>query len=117
MLQAARALRDRVRERAAEIEEQRRLPPDLVEEMRAAGLFELLVPIAQGGAVDPVTAARVVEEVAAADGSAGWCVMISTQNNFFSGYLAEDDVRAIWGGRRGRSAARPRRPPRPRATP
>lgn len=99
-LLAARALRARVRERAAEIEEQRRLPPDLVEELRAAGLFELLVPIAQGAAADPVTAARVVEEVAEADGSAGWCVMISAQNNSFSGYLPEDDVRAIRGERR-----------------
>ena len=97
ILEAVRALEPSIRARADEIEEQRQLPSDLVEEMRAAGLFELLVP---GNSVDPVTAARVVEEASAADGSAGWCVMIAAQNNALGGFMPDAEVRAVWGDRR-----------------
>jgi alkylation response protein AidB-like acyl-CoA dehydrogenase len=50
-----------------------------------------------GNEVDPVTAARVVEEVSAADGAAGWCIMIAQQNLCFAGFIPEDDIRTIWG--------------------
>jgi alkylation response protein AidB-like acyl-CoA dehydrogenase len=99
LLAAARGLAPRVRELAAETERERRLAPELVEAFRAAGLFHMLLPRELGGLeADPVTAAQVVEEIAAADGSAGWCVMIAQQNIGFAGFLGADDVQAIWGG-------------------
>ena len=51
------------------------LPHELATEMANQGLFGLYVPKELGGPeTDPVTAFHVVEEIAQADGSAGWCV-------------------------------------------
>jgi alkylation response protein AidB-like acyl-CoA dehydrogenase len=97
---AARALAPTIQALAPEIEANRRLPLHLVDEMRAAGLFSLVLPHDLGGdEVDPVTAARVVEEVSAADGSAGWCVMIAAQNQAFAGLMAPDEARVVWANR------------------
>lgn len=98
-LSAARALGPRIRELAPEIERERRLPQALVDELLKAGLFHLLLPRSLGGPEgDPVTAARVVEEVASADASAGWCVMLAHQTSSFAGFVLESEARAIWGG-------------------
>ena len=51
------------------------LPHELAMEMADKGLFGLYVPKELGGPeTDPITAFHVVEEIAQADGSAGWCV-------------------------------------------
>ena len=51
------------------------LPHELAMGMAEKGLFSLYVPKELGGPeTDPVTAFHVVEEIAQADGSAGWCV-------------------------------------------
>lgn len=51
------------------------IPHDLAMAMADKGLFGLYVPRELGGPeTDPVTAFHVVEEIAQADGSAGWCV-------------------------------------------
>ncbi|HRC62860.1 MAG TPA: acyl-CoA dehydrogenase family protein, partial [Dehalococcoidia bacterium] len=89
-VEAARSLQPSIREAADRIEELRRLPPDLVEAMRSAGLFHMLIPQSIGGKeADPVAAARAVEEVAYADGSAGWCVMLAAQSTGFAGLMPE----------------------------
>ncbi len=49
-LAAVRALAAAIAARADEIEQGRRLPPDLVEELTAAGCFRNLVPRSHGGA-------------------------------------------------------------------
>ena len=57
------------------IESERQLPAELAGVMADQGLFGLYVPKELGGPeTDPVTAFHVVEEIAKADGSAGWCV-------------------------------------------
>ncbi len=63
--------------RAAEIEAARRVPSDLLDDLIAAGCFATLVPASHGGAgADIATAMRLYEDLAAADGSVGWVVMI-----------------------------------------
>ncbi|HEY7268931.1 MAG TPA: acyl-CoA dehydrogenase family protein [Dehalococcoidia bacterium] len=95
------ALTPSIRAQAPRFDEERRLPQELVDEMRAAGLFHMLLPREYGGSqTDPVTSARVIEEVARADGSAGWCVMIAAQTCGFAGLLQPDAAREIWGGGR-----------------
>src|SRR5712692_8210536 len=71
-LEMARALAPRIRERAAEIEAARQLPAALVMDLANAGLFKVAVPEAEGGlGADIMTALRVIQEVARADGSPG----------------------------------------------
>ncbi|MPZ98568.1 MAG: hydroxylase [Dehalococcoidia bacterium] len=108
-LAAAQHLRPRIQEMAPVIEAERRLPSELVEEMRAAGLFHMFLPRDLGGSeTDPILANRVVEEVSAADGSAGWCVMLAGQSGLFSGYLQPEYAREVWGN--GQIAAGTARP-------
>ncbi len=95
----ARELTPRIRELAPRIERERRLPQELVDDLVAAGLMHLLIPKSYGGhEVDPVTAARAVEEVALADGSAGWCVMLAAQSGSFAGLTLPETAREVWGG-------------------
>jgi alkylation response protein AidB-like acyl-CoA dehydrogenase len=97
-LEAARALTPRIQAGAAQAELERQLPADLVRAMNDAGLFHMFVTGAAGGAQhDPLTVARVIEEVSFADAAAGWCVMIANQNGSFSGYFEEKDAIDIWG--------------------
>ena len=88
-LEIARALAPRVRARAAEIEAARQLPADLVMEIANAGLFKVAVPEADGGGgADILTALRVIEEVARADGSTGWCLAMGINTFRQSAQLA-----------------------------
>ena len=98
LVEAARRMAPEIAARAGEIEEGRRVPLDLINLMREAGFFRMLVPADVGGLqTDPVTAARVVEEVSSADGSTGWCVMIGNQNAAFSGLTDQGFARELWG--------------------
>ena len=61
------------------IEAERQLPPKLAAQMAEKQLFGLYVPKELGGPeTDPITAFHVVEEIAQADGSVGWCVFNGT---------------------------------------
>src|SRR5262250_2247013 len=96
-LEAARALAPRIRARAAEIEAGRQLPPDLVLDIANAGLFKVAVPEAEGGlGADVVTTLRVIEEIASADGSAGWCVAMGINTFRQSAQLARPVRREIF---------------------
>src|SRR5262249_38446897 len=97
-LAVAGGLAPQVRAAADEIERMRRLPVPLVKAMAQAGLFRLWIPRALGGEeTDPMTLVRVVEEVARADGAAGWCVAIGGEYGVFGGYLAPYAADEIYG--------------------
>ncbi len=62
-----------------EIECRRRLPLDVVTRLRAAGCFRMLVPRRLGGAeADLAEHLNLLRELACADGSVGWTVMIGS---------------------------------------
>jgi alkylation response protein AidB-like acyl-CoA dehydrogenase len=94
---AATRLGPTIEAAASEIEAERRLPAALVSEMVGAGLFHMFLPRSAGGLeTDTGEALMALEEVAAHDGSAGWCVLIANQCTFFSGFLEDEDARKIW---------------------
>ncbi len=96
-LEAAQALAAGVRDRAEHIERHRRLPAELVHALAQAGLFRMCVPQAFGGdEVDATTMVEAIEEIAKADGSAGWCVMIGATSGLVSAYLPEAVARDIY---------------------
>ena len=85
------------RARRDEIEKARRLPRDLVDDLRRTGLFGLSVPRAIGGQeAPPHEILRAIETIAAGDGSAGWCAMVGTANNLVSGYMNERGARELF---------------------
>ncbi len=97
-LGAARALYGEIAARGDEIESGRRLPEDLARRFARAGIFSVCVPARYGGgelaAADVV---RVIEEIARADGAAGWCVMIGATTGMLAASLSDDWAREIYG--------------------
>jgi alkylation response protein AidB-like acyl-CoA dehydrogenase len=86
-----------IRSRREEIERGRRMPRDLVDDLRGAGIFRLTVPRALGGdEAAPAEIMRAIETVATADGSAGWCVMIGISGNSVAGYMNESGAREVF---------------------
>lgn len=82
---------------ASAIEEGRRLPQSAVAALAGAGAFKLLVPKLYGGSqVHPATFVAVVEQIAIADGSAGWCTMIGATSGLMSVHLEDDLAREIY---------------------
>jgi alkylation response protein AidB-like acyl-CoA dehydrogenase len=80
------------------IEDERRLPDEVVQQFLEAGFFHALLPRDLGGReADPVNAARIVEELARGDASAGWCVMLAAQSCGFAGYMPKEESLTIWG--------------------
>ena len=83
--------------RAVEIEDGRRLPPDIAEALRQAGVFRLWLPAELGGLdAPPEFVLRIVEMLATADGSTGWCAMIGLGTNALAALLPEPGARAIF---------------------
>ncbi|HVW35322.1 MAG TPA: acyl-CoA dehydrogenase family protein [Acidimicrobiia bacterium] len=97
ILRNAAGLDPLLRAEADEGERLRRLTPTAVTALRQAGAFRMPMPAAWGGPeVDIVTQAEVVETLARADGSAGWCVMIGSDSGFYSAFLDDAAGRAIY---------------------
>lgn len=79
VVEAVRALAPEIRERAGETEAARRVPPDLIERLKAAGVFRMYAPQSHGGLeLDFAEGLQAIAEAARADGSAGWAVMIGS---------------------------------------
>lgn len=86
-----------IRQRRDEIEQARRLPRDLADDLRRTGLFSLTVPRALGGVeATPLDVMRLIETIATADGSTGWCAMVGIGNNVVAGYMPEDGAREVF---------------------
>ncbi len=96
-LEVARALAPRIREAAGEIEATRQLPPTLVAEIARARLFRVALPESEGGlGADVVTSLQVIEEVARADGSTGWCLAMGINTLRQSAQFKADVRREIF---------------------
>ena len=93
----ARALQPKLRERADEIEAARRLPADLSAEFASAGFYRMCVPEAYGGLeLPPMTTMETIETLAAADGSAAWCVFIASTSGTVLALLPEHGAREVF---------------------
>jgi alkylation response protein AidB-like acyl-CoA dehydrogenase len=86
-----------IRDAAPSCEAARQLTPEIAELLREAGAFAVAVPRSWGGPeLDPVTHARGIEMLSAADASAGWCAMIGCDTGYFSAYLDEPVARELF---------------------
>src|ERR1700687_2766116 len=86
-LDAARELAPKIRAAGAEIEQGRRLPLHLVDEMQRAGVFRMAMPQAWGGPeLDFLSQMRVIEALSIADASAGWGALIGIDGGGQTGH-------------------------------
>lgn len=96
-LQAVRALIPKIRAAAGEIERARRLTPEIVDALKAAGVFRMAMPREWGGPeIDLLTQTRIIETLAYADGSVGWCAMINSDGGYFGAFLDQNVAREMF---------------------
>jgi alkylation response protein AidB-like acyl-CoA dehydrogenase len=98
LIETARALAPQIRAAADEVERERRLPASLLRALKDADFLRMYLPRNMGGTgTDPLTAMRVVEELARADGSIGWLAMVGAQCAWFTSRLGPDVAAQLFG--------------------
>jgi alkylation response protein AidB-like acyl-CoA dehydrogenase len=96
-LAAAHALAPQIRAAANAIEQGRRLTPAIVQAMKEAGIFRMAHPRAWGGPeLSLPDQVRVIEELACADGSVGWCAMINIDGGYLGAFIDQDVAREMY---------------------
>ena len=97
LVETARSIASELRAHAEEGERTGRLPEQSLKVLREAGFHRLFVPRSLGGLeVDPMTHARVQEELAAADSASGWSLMIAGAGAWWASRLTSDGAREIF---------------------
>ena len=98
LVQAAKRIAPEIVANRDRIDAECQLPPHLAADMADNGLFGLYVPRELGGPqTDPLTAFHVVEEIAQADGSAGWCVFNGAAVSSAVARISPKAAREIFG--------------------
>jgi indole-3-acetate monooxygenase len=106
VLHSAIAMAKEIHAAGDEIEQGRRIPKSIVEAMKHAGIFGMAMPRAWGGPeLDPLTQFRVIEALAMADGSVGWCAMINCDGGYVTAFLDQDVGREMYSDIRVGTAA------------
>jgi indole-3-acetate monooxygenase len=97
VLHAAIGLAEQIRAASDEIERGRRIPQGIAQAMKDAGVFGMAMPRVWGGPeLDPLTQFRVIEALAMADGSVGWCAMIGCDGGYITAFLDQDVARTMY---------------------
>jgi alkylation response protein AidB-like acyl-CoA dehydrogenase len=90
-----------IRAASAEAEIERRLSAHVAEALRGAGCYHLFRPRSRGGLeLDPVSAFRVIEELARIDSAAGWNVAIANAIEPFGAWLSDETTADVFGSAR-----------------
>jgi alkylation response protein AidB-like acyl-CoA dehydrogenase len=94
---AVRDLLPGIAARSPEIDKARRLPLDLVDQLKTAGAFRMFLPESHGGyGVDIRAGMDILEAISRADGSAGWTVMIGSETPHLLALLPRERFDAIY---------------------
>ncbi|WP_035860946.1 acyl-CoA dehydrogenase family protein [Kitasatospora cheerisanensis] len=97
ILRRARELAPVLRKRAPEIEANRTLPADVVELLRATGVFRIGHSARTGGpCLTSLEQTEIIEAIAYGDSSAGWCAGIGAMGGAITNFLLPDAVRALY---------------------
>lgn len=83
--------------RAAEIEAERRIPPDLIKALRSIGVFRMFAPQSHGGLeLDLAGGLAVITALAKIDASVGWTAMIGSGGSLFAALLPRETYDRIY---------------------
>ncbi len=98
-LAAARRVAPLAGAQAELIERERALPPQLLGELRDAGLMRMCLPRSLGGGeVVPAEMIEALGELARFDGATAWCAMIASTSSLLGAYLPEAEAQLIYAG-------------------
>lgn len=97
LLETARQIGPMLSQHVEEEETNRRLSKPVLSTLREAGFFKLFTPRSIGGLeVDPLTTAKVVEEIARHNTAAGWSMMVANTSSWWCNRLSEKGVEEIY---------------------
>ena len=97
ILEAVRNAAPLITAEAAASEAGGRLTDRVVDAIRDAGVYRIAMGRDLGGPeLSPLEQLDVLEEVAAADGSAGWCAMINSDGGYVTAFLERAVARAMY---------------------
>jgi alkylation response protein AidB-like acyl-CoA dehydrogenase len=112
LTEAARHIAPVIRAHKEEAERERRLSKPVLDALHGAGLLRMFTPRSLGGLeVDPLTCARVVEAVSAADSVAGWSLFNPLAWAHLCARLPDARAEEIFGGHPPTVLAGPFHPP------
>jgi alkylation response protein AidB-like acyl-CoA dehydrogenase len=101
MLAAASSLTATVEPFRTRMDRERKMPPEIVNIMRQKALLTLWLPVAYGGpGVGALDSIRVIEALAQADGTIGWCACTAAINNRIASFLSPEAAKEIFDGGR-----------------
>jgi alkylation response protein AidB-like acyl-CoA dehydrogenase len=99
LLDSALRLGPLIAEHRAEGESNRRVSAAVIKAMRDAGLIRLMTPKSLGGLeADPITCARVFEEIARFDSAASWILQAANSGDFYCARLPDEGAKEIYAG-------------------
>ena len=99
ILARVRELAPSIAARAGEVAELRRLPVDLVADLKASGVFGMSVPKARGGPeMNPRLQCEVYEVLGAADAAVAWCVKIGSDTGYYAALLDDGVAGTLFPG-------------------
>lgn len=94
---AALSFQKELRERADEIEAERKLPREISDRFAQAGFYRLMVPEIYGGLeAPPMESMQTIELLAQADGASAWCVFIGATSGTVLAMLPEPTAREVF---------------------
>jgi len=97
LLSIATGLGPLIAEHSEDGERHRRVPAVVMNALKDAGLVRMVTPKSLGGLeVDPVTCARVVEEVSRHDSATGWTLQAANSGDFYCARLPDEGVQEIY---------------------
>ena len=94
LLDVALGLGPLIKEHSPEGESNRRVSAAVIQAMKDAGLVRMMTPKSVGGLeLDPITSARVFEEVARFDSAASWILQAANSGDFYCARLPDQGGR------------------------
>ena len=97
ILASARTLGPTIEAAADRIARDRRLPADLIESMRRAGIFRIAFPRAWGGPeMDILQQCELMEVLGYHDASAAWVAMICSDSGHYAARIEESVARELY---------------------
>jgi len=97
LLRSIQELAPAITARALEIETSRRIPADIVDVLKRAGIFRMFVPRSYGGLeLDLPAGLEILVELAKIDSSVGWNAMTSSNGSLFAPFLPQPTYEHIY---------------------
>src|SRR5258708_31039662 len=97
LVQQARSLASQFGRRSAEIEANRKLPPDIAAQMGAAGFYRLFILERNGGLeAPPMVAAQVFEALAEEDAACAWIAFIGATTALALGRMPDAAIQEVF---------------------